>query len=122
MREAVDTKSREATELKDKLKEAEEIIDLLQRQVNIKDEELAALQARLAELGVKTEIPAAAPTEAAKQQLKRQGLRLVARYATIPILIALGVLALATFVVYVYYLMEDKCGWCIKVFHALPGV
>ncbi|HMM77152.1 MAG TPA: FimV/HubP family polar landmark protein [Gammaproteobacteria bacterium] len=40
-------------ELKSKLDEASEIIDLLQRQVEIKDEELARLQARLAELGVK---------------------------------------------------------------------
>lgn len=52
--EAVDSKTQEAADLQDKLKEAEEIIDLLQRQVNIKDEELAALQARLAELGVDT--------------------------------------------------------------------
>lgn len=49
-------------ELKSKLDEASEIIDLLQRQVEIKDEELARLQARLAELGVET--PAAAPTPA----------------------------------------------------------
>ncbi len=57
--EAADSKAQEATDLQDKLKEAEEIIDLLQRQVNIKDEELAALQARLAELGVDTAAPAA---------------------------------------------------------------
>lgn len=54
-------------ELKSKLDEASEIIDLLQRQVEIKDEELARLQARLAELGVETPpaeeaaAPAAAP-------------------------------------------------------------
>lgn len=63
-------------ELKSKLDEASEIIDLLQRQVEIKDEELARLQARLAELGVKPEaiapgVPAsgaapAAPTPGAE--------------------------------------------------------
>ena len=51
--ETLDTGSRQAGDLKDRLSEAEEIINILQRQVNIKDQELAALQARLAELGVK---------------------------------------------------------------------
>ncbi|MGE3773418.1 MAG: FimV/HubP family polar landmark protein [Gammaproteobacteria bacterium] len=49
-------------ELKSKLDEASEIIDLLQRQVEIKDEELARLQARLAELGVEPEEIAPAVT------------------------------------------------------------
>ena len=48
-------------ELKSKLDEASEIIDLLQRQVEIKDEELARLQARLAELGAAQVPGAAAP-------------------------------------------------------------
>lgn len=52
LREELDAQSQQNAELRDKLTEAEEIIDLLQRQVNIKDEELAALQARLAELGI----------------------------------------------------------------------
>lgn len=52
LREELDARSQQNSELQNKLSEAEEIIDLLQRQVNIKDEELAALQARLAELGV----------------------------------------------------------------------
>ena len=51
--ETVDTTTRQAGDLKDRLTEAEEIINILQRQVNIKDQELASLQARLAELGVK---------------------------------------------------------------------
>ncbi len=51
--EALDSSKQQAGDLKDRLSEAEEIINILQRQVNIKDQELAALQARLAELGVK---------------------------------------------------------------------
>lgn len=51
--EALDSTTQQAGDLKDRLSEAEEIINILQRQVNIKDQELAALQARLAELGVK---------------------------------------------------------------------
>ena len=51
--ETLDSTTRQAGDLKDRLSEAEEIINILQRQVNIKDQELAALQARLAELGVK---------------------------------------------------------------------
>lgn len=51
--EALDSTKQQAGDLKDRLSEAEEIINILQRQVNIKDQELAALQARLAELGVK---------------------------------------------------------------------
>lgn len=50
LREQLEGQSQQNVELQGKLSEAEEIIDLLQRQVNIKDEELAALQARLAEL------------------------------------------------------------------------
>ncbi len=52
LREELDATSQANLELDEKLTEAEEIIDLLQRQVNIQDEDLAALQARLAELGV----------------------------------------------------------------------
>ena len=52
LREELDAQSQLNVDLDDKLTEAEEIIDLLQRQVNIKDEELLALQARLAELGI----------------------------------------------------------------------
>ncbi len=52
LREEIDARAQQNDELSGKLLEAEEIIDLLQRQVNIKDEELAALQARLAELGI----------------------------------------------------------------------
>ena len=55
LREEVEARAQQAAELESKLVEAEGIIDLLQRQVNIKDEELAALQARLAELGVEQE-------------------------------------------------------------------
>ncbi|MCC6710301.1 MAG: hypothetical protein IT492_22310 [Gammaproteobacteria bacterium] len=51
--EALDSSKQQAGDLKDRLSEAEEIINILQRQVNIKDQELASLQARLAELGVK---------------------------------------------------------------------
>ncbi len=52
LREEIEARAQQSAELESKLGEAEEIIDLLQRQVNIKDEELAALQARLAELGI----------------------------------------------------------------------
>ncbi|MCB1745571.1 MAG: hypothetical protein KDK06_00250, partial [Gammaproteobacteria bacterium] len=52
LREEIDARSQQNADLESKLTEAEEIIDILQRQVNIKDEELAALQARLAELGI----------------------------------------------------------------------
>ena len=46
-KEDIDAKAQENTDLQAKLSEADQIIDLLQRQVKIKDEELAALQARL---------------------------------------------------------------------------
>ncbi len=46
-KEDLDAKAQENTDLQAKLSEADQIIDLLQRQVKIKDEELAALQARL---------------------------------------------------------------------------
>ena len=52
LREELDATSQTNLELEDKLTEAEEIINLLQRQVSIQAEDLAALQARLAELGV----------------------------------------------------------------------
>ncbi len=52
LREELDAQAQLNVDLDDKLTEAEEIIDLLQRQVNIQDEELAGLQARLAELGI----------------------------------------------------------------------
>ncbi len=60
--ESETTQAAAEAELKSKLDEASEIIDLLQRQVEIKDEELARLQARLAELGVQ---PQGAAPEAA---------------------------------------------------------
>lgn len=50
--EQADTTSQENSELKAKLTEADQIIDLLQSQVKIKDEELAALQKRMAEAGI----------------------------------------------------------------------
>lgn len=59
--EGATTTAAAEAELKSKLDEASEIIDLLQRQVEIKDEELAKLQARLAELGVTPEAPAPTP-------------------------------------------------------------
>ncbi|MGE0486136.1 MAG: FimV/HubP family polar landmark protein [Gammaproteobacteria bacterium] len=52
LREEIDARSQQNADLEGKLVELEEIVDILQRQVNIKDEELAALQARLAELGI----------------------------------------------------------------------
>ena len=64
--EDLTAKSQENQELQAKLEEASEIIDLLQRQVEIKDGELASLQARLAELGVET-APAAQPAPAAPE-------------------------------------------------------
>ncbi len=63
LREELEAHSQQTQDLKGKLTEAEDIIDLLQRQVNIKDEELAALQARLVELGLE-EGPAVALSEA----------------------------------------------------------
>ena len=62
--EDLTTKSQENQELQAKLEEASEIIDLLQRQVEIKDGELASLQARLAELGLETAPAAQTPTAA----------------------------------------------------------
>lgn len=52
MQEQLDAKTQENAELLAKIAEADEIIDLMQRQVEIKDEELAGLQARLRELGL----------------------------------------------------------------------
>lgn len=54
-KEDLDVRAHESTDLQAKLAEADQIIDLLQRQVQIKDEELAALQARL---GATSEQPA----------------------------------------------------------------
>ena len=54
-KEDLDARAHENTDLQAKLAEADQIIDLLQRQVQIKDEELAALQARL---GATSEQPA----------------------------------------------------------------
>ena len=51
-REQLDAQAQENAELRARVAEASEIIELMQRQVDIKDDELAALQARLAELGV----------------------------------------------------------------------
>ena len=52
LQEQMDASAQGNKELRAKLDEADEIIDLLQRQVEIKDEELSALQTRLAELGI----------------------------------------------------------------------
>ena len=69
LREQLDGQSQQNVELLEKLTEAEEIIDLLQRQVNIKDEELAALQARLAELGIEHgDIGVAEPPDATVEE------------------------------------------------------
>ena len=69
LREQLDGRSQQNVELLEKLTEAEEIIDLLQRQVNIQDEELAALQARLAELGIEHgDIGVAAAPDAAVEE------------------------------------------------------
>ena len=51
-KEDLDARARENVELKNKLSEADKIIDLLQRQVEIKDQELATLQARMATTGL----------------------------------------------------------------------
>ncbi|MBI5614853.1 MAG: hypothetical protein HY943_01050 [Gammaproteobacteria bacterium] len=70
-KEDIDARARENVELKNKLSEADKIIDLLQRQVEIKDQELATLQARMAKAGLgagdtaaKPETPAAPPATA----------------------------------------------------------
>ncbi|MFT4583855.1 MAG: pilus assembly protein FimV [Gammaproteobacteria bacterium] len=57
VREELDAQIQENDELYARIAEANEIIDLMSRQVDIKDDELAALQVRLAELGIE------APTE-----------------------------------------------------------
>jgi len=51
-REELDAQVQANSELQARIAEADEIIDLMRRQVDIKDDELAALQARLAELGI----------------------------------------------------------------------
>ncbi|MSQ67088.1 MAG: hypothetical protein EXR83_02675 [Gammaproteobacteria bacterium] len=63
--EAATTQTSESAELTAKLTEAEGIIDLLQRQVQIKDEELARLQATLAGAGGLASTPAVAPAAGA---------------------------------------------------------
>ena len=63
--EAATTQTSESAELTAKLTEAEGIIDLLQRQVQIKDEELARLQAALAGAGGLGSTPAVAPVAGA---------------------------------------------------------
>jgi pilus assembly protein FimV len=52
----------ENTELQSKLTEADELIKLLQRQVQVKDEELAALQSKLARDAAQEKLPAPAPS------------------------------------------------------------
>ncbi|MDA0823034.1 MAG: hypothetical protein O3C28_11500 [Proteobacteria bacterium] len=52
VREELDAQVQENDELRARIAEANEIIDLMSRQVDIKDDELAALQRRLAELGI----------------------------------------------------------------------
>ena len=59
--EALDAKTRESADLQGKLTEAEQIIDLLQRQVKIKDEELAKFQAKLGTAAEAPSSPVAAP-------------------------------------------------------------
>jgi len=51
-REELDAQVQENAELQARISEANEIIDLMSRQVDIRDDELAAMQARLAELGI----------------------------------------------------------------------
>ena len=63
--EMATTQTNESDELKAKLTEAEGIIDLLQRQVQIKDEELARLQANLGGVGDLATQPAGAPAASA---------------------------------------------------------
>ena len=53
-REELDAQMQANVELQARISEADEIIDLMRRQVDIKDDELAALQTRLAELGIET--------------------------------------------------------------------
>jgi FimV-like protein len=55
LREELDASIQQSDELTAKLTEAEEIIELLQRQVTIKDEELATLQHRLAKISVEND-------------------------------------------------------------------
>ena len=61
VKEDQDTKTQENSELAAKLTEADQIIDLLQRQVQVKDQELAALQAKLGKAGTPASRPATAP-------------------------------------------------------------
>ena len=65
-REELDAQVQENNKLQARIAEANEIIALMSRQVDIKDDELAALQARLSELGIEAtmaEIDGNAPTE-----------------------------------------------------------
>ncbi|MSR15736.1 MAG: hypothetical protein EXR86_14515 [Gammaproteobacteria bacterium] len=65
IKEDLDAKAQENTELQAKVSEADQIIDLLQRQIQVKDEELAALQARLGDSATPetpaTEMPKSEP-------------------------------------------------------------
>jgi pilus assembly protein FimV len=54
--EELDTQVQENAELQARISEANEIIDLMSRQVDIRDDELAALQSRLVELGIEAPI------------------------------------------------------------------
>ena len=62
-REELDAQVQENTELQARIAEANEIIDLMSRQVDIKDDELAALQARLLELGIEAPADGVADAE-----------------------------------------------------------
>jgi pilus assembly protein FimV len=63
-REELDAQVQENNELQARILEANEIIDLMSRQVDIKDDEFAALQARLVELGIEGSVPAVDETMA----------------------------------------------------------
>ena len=62
-REELDAQVQENTELQARIAEANEIIDLMSRQVDIRDDELAALQARLLELGIEAPADSVAVAE-----------------------------------------------------------
>lgn len=63
-REELDAQVQENAELQARIAEANEIIDLMSRQVDIRDDELAALQARLLELGIEAPADVVAGVEA----------------------------------------------------------
>ncbi len=62
-REEIDAQVQENAELQARISEANEIIELMERQVDIRDDELAAMQARLAELGIEAPADMAAAGE-----------------------------------------------------------